>query len=64
VEIVLNAFGDGIVAAEPANLAHPVMALDLYEFTVKNYLYRMMKQVDAGTRYEAVETVRAQLDEV
>jgi DNA-binding NarL/FixJ family response regulator len=34
------------------------------EFTVKNHLYRTMKQVDAGTRYEAVETVRAQLDEV
>jgi hypothetical protein len=25
---------------------------------------RIMKQVDAGTRYETVETVRAQLDEV
>ena len=38
--------------------------LNLSEFTVKNHLYRIMKQVDAGTRYEAVETVRAQLDEV
>jgi len=38
--------------------------LNLSEFTVKNHLYRIMKQVDADTRYEAVETVRAQLDEV
>lgn len=38
--------------------------LNLSEFTVKNHLYRIMKQVDAGTRYEAAETVRAQLDEV
>jgi DNA-binding NarL/FixJ family response regulator len=37
--------------------------LNLSEFTVKNHLYRIMKQVDAGTRYEAVETVRAQLDD-
>ena len=38
--------------------------LNLSEFTVKNHVYRIMKQVDAGTRYEVVETVRAQLDEV
>jgi DNA-binding NarL/FixJ family response regulator len=38
--------------------------LNLSEFTVKNHLDRIMKQVDAGTRYEAVEPVRAQLDEV
>ena len=38
--------------------------LNLSEFTVKNHLYRIMKQVDAGTRYEVVETVRAQLDGV
>ncbi len=38
--------------------------LNLSEFTVKNHLYRIMKQVDAGTRYEAVDTVRAQLDEL
>jgi DNA-binding NarL/FixJ family response regulator len=37
--------------------------LNLSEFTVKNHLYRIMKQVDAGSRYEAVETVRAQLDQ-
>jgi DNA-binding CsgD family transcriptional regulator len=35
--------------------------LNLSEFTVKNHLYRIMKQVDAETRYEAVESVRAQL---
>jgi DNA-binding NarL/FixJ family response regulator len=38
--------------------------LNLSEFNVKDHLYRIMKEVDAGTRYEAVETVRAQLDEV
>jgi DNA-binding NarL/FixJ family response regulator len=35
--------------------------LNLSEFTVKNHLCRIMKQVDAETRYEAVESVRAQL---
>jgi len=38
--------------------------LNLSEFTVKNHLYRIIKQVDAGTRYEAVEIVRAQLNEL
>ncbi len=33
--------------------------LNLSEFTVKNHLHRIMKQVDAGTRYEAVEAIRA-----
>jgi DNA-binding NarL/FixJ family response regulator len=37
--------------------------LNLSEFTVKNHLYRIMKQVDAGTRYEAVESVRSRLDD-
>ena len=37
--------------------------LNLSEFTVKNHLYRIMKQVDAETRYEAVESVRAQLED-
>lgn len=31
--------------------------LNLSEFTVKNHLHRIMKQVDAGTRHEAVETI-------
>jgi DNA-binding NarL/FixJ family response regulator len=33
--------------------------LNLSEFTVKNHLHRIMKQVDAGTRHEAVETILA-----
>jgi DNA-binding CsgD family transcriptional regulator len=37
--------------------------LNLSEFTVRNHLYCMMEQVDAGRRHQAVETVRAQLDE-
>ena len=37
--------------------------LNLSEFTVKNHIHRIMKQVDAGSRYEVVETVRAQLDD-
>ena len=37
--------------------------LNLSEFTVKNHLHRIMKQMDADTRYEAVESVRAYLEE-
>lgn len=33
--------------------------LNLSEFTVKNHIYRLMKQLDAETRYEAVESIRA-----
>jgi DNA-binding NarL/FixJ family response regulator len=36
--------------------------LNLSEFTVKNHIYRVMKQVDAQDRYEAVNLIRA--DEV
>jgi DNA-binding NarL/FixJ family response regulator len=33
--------------------------LNLSEFTVKNHIHRIMKQVDAESRHEVVETVRA-----
>jgi DNA-binding NarL/FixJ family response regulator len=33
--------------------------LNLSEFTVKNHLHRIMKQVDAESRHEVVETARA-----
>jgi DNA-binding NarL/FixJ family response regulator len=33
--------------------------LNLSEFTVKNHLHRIMKQVDAESRHEAVESARA-----
>ena len=33
--------------------------LNLSEFTVKNHIYRLMKQLDAETRFEAVESIRA-----
>ena len=33
--------------------------LNLSEFTIKNHIYRLMKQLDAETRYEAVESIRA-----
>jgi DNA-binding NarL/FixJ family response regulator len=33
--------------------------LNLSEFTVKNHLRRIMKQVDAESRYEAVDVIRA-----
>jgi DNA-binding NarL/FixJ family response regulator len=36
--------------------------LNLSEFTVKNHLHRIMEQVDAETRYEAVASVRAHLE--
>jgi DNA-binding NarL/FixJ family response regulator len=32
--------------------------LNLSEFTVKNHIYRVMKQVDAGTRQEACQLIR------
>lgn len=33
--------------------------LNLSEFTIKNHIHRIMKQVEAETRHEAVEAVRA-----
>jgi DNA-binding NarL/FixJ family response regulator len=33
--------------------------LNLSEFTVRNHIHRILKQVDAGSRREAVETIRA-----
>jgi DNA-binding NarL/FixJ family response regulator len=32
--------------------------LNLSEFTVKNHIYRVMKQVDAQSRHEAVTLIR------
>jgi DNA-binding NarL/FixJ family response regulator len=32
--------------------------LNLSEFTVRNHIHRILKQVDAGSRSEAVETIR------
>jgi DNA-binding CsgD family transcriptional regulator len=33
--------------------------LNLSEFTVKNHMRRIMKQVEAGNRHEAVDLIRA-----
>jgi len=33
--------------------------LNLSEFTVRNHIHRILQQVDAGSRSEAVETIRA-----
>jgi two-component system, NarL family, nitrate/nitrite response regulator NarL len=33
--------------------------LNLSEFTVRNHIHRILKQVDAGSRSEAVQTIRA-----
>lgn len=33
--------------------------LNLSEFTVKNHMYRIMKQVGANSRFEAIENIRA-----
>lgn len=33
--------------------------LHLSEYTVRNHIHRILKQVDAGSRREAVETIRA-----
>ncbi len=35
-------------------------SLNLSEFTVRNHISRVMKQVDADSRYEAVDVIRAQ----
>ena len=34
--------------------------LNLSEFTVRNHIHRIMKQVDVGSRREAVKVVRDQ----
>jgi DNA-binding NarL/FixJ family response regulator len=34
-------------------------SLNLSEFTVKNHVRRILRQVDAQTRYEAVDVIRA-----
>lgn len=33
--------------------------LNLSEYTVKNHIHRLLRQVDAGSRYEAIENIRA-----
>jgi DNA-binding NarL/FixJ family response regulator len=33
--------------------------LNLSEFTVRNHIHRILKQVDAETRSQAVETIRS-----
>jgi DNA-binding NarL/FixJ family response regulator len=33
--------------------------LDLSEFTVRNHIHRILKQVDAESRSEAVDVIRA-----
>jgi len=33
--------------------------LNLSEFTVRNHIHRILKQFDAGSRSQAVETIRA-----
>jgi DNA-binding NarL/FixJ family response regulator len=33
--------------------------LNLSEFTVRNHIHRILKQVDAGSRSQAVETIRS-----
>jgi len=33
--------------------------LNLSEYTVRNHIHRILKQVDAESRSEAVETIRA-----
>ena len=33
--------------------------LNLSEFTVRNHIHRVLKQLDAGSRSEAVEAIRA-----
>src|SRR5207237_5117106 len=33
--------------------------LNLSEFTVRNHIHRILKQVDVGSRSEAVDTIRA-----
>jgi len=48
----------GLVAKGATN-KEIAAALNLSEFTVKNHIRRIMKQVDADTRHEAVDMIRA-----
>ena len=50
---LLGLVAQGLTNKEIANNLH------LSEFTVKNHMRRIMKQVDAGDRYEAVDAIRA-----
>jgi two-component system response regulator DegU len=50
---LMNLVADGLSNKEIAT------SLNLSQFTVKNHLRRVMRQVDATNRYDAVELVRA-----
>src|SRR5580704_1105541 len=50
-----------LVNLVPKGLTNKEIAshLNLSEFTVRNHIHRILKQVDAGSRSQAVETIRA-----
>jgi two-component system, NarL family, response regulator DegU len=50
---LMNLVADGLSNKEIAN------SLNLSQYTVKNHLRRVMRQVDATNRYDAVEMMRA-----
>lgn len=50
---LMNLVADGLSNKEIAT------SLNLSQYTVKNHLRRVMRQVEAGNRYDAVEMVRA-----
>jgi DNA-binding NarL/FixJ family response regulator len=50
---LMNLVADGLSNKEIAT------SLNLSQYTVKNHLRRVMRQVEAGNRYDAVELVRA-----
>ena len=49
----MNLVADGLSNKEIAS------SLNLSQFTVKNHLRRVMRQVEATNRYDAVEMIRA-----
>jgi DNA-binding NarL/FixJ family response regulator len=52
---LVDLMGQGLTNKEIAAKLH------LSEFTVRNHVHRILKQVDAGSRREAVDVIRAQM---
>ncbi len=58
---ILTIRQQGLMALVAQGLTNKEIAsqLNLSEYTIRNHIHRIMKQVDAGSRGEAVQTIRA-----